>query len=215
MTSRPARDAEQGTMDAVRVGSRVDDELDDVGGAVAAVLANGAALLSGVMGRDACDMLRREASRRIAEVTAALCARGIDPRSDECAPFSYAEAASRCPGRLDVRFQRGSCVEAVVENKGCAVAQLCEKALGKCSRCARATKCLHQRGGQPWPAVEGRDTGQDRAIAANCGQPWHVPCQLTQDVCVRVRISNHSAQAPCMLMRLPILCLLTTCVRPP
>jgi hypothetical protein len=116
----------------------------NVGVAATAVLVNGASLLPGAMSEDACDTLSRAASERIAEITAALVARGIDPRSDDCAPFSYAEAASRCPGRLDVRFKRGSSVEALLVDKGCVIAPLCEKVLGKCARCAcMSTRLLH------------------------------------------------------------------------
>eukprot|EP00035_Acanthoeca_spectabilis_P038296 m.51849 g.51849 ORF g.51849 m.51849 type:complete len:316 (-) comp9073_c0_seq2:2220-3167(-) len=121
--------------------------------AVNTVLEAGAALIPNALNADECAQLGQEITTRLDTVMARLESLGISARSESCPPFSYKEAASRCPGRLDIRFNGGSHLNSLLASADKLV-DVCRGVLG-----ADATLLY---------------TGVVMSFAGSVDQGWHV-----------------------------------------
>eukprot|EP00038_Savillea_parva_P014424 m.215745 g.215745 ORF g.215745 m.215745 type:complete len:261 (+) comp28024_c0_seq1:61-843(+) len=101
-----------------------------------AVCRSGVALVPLALTPAVCDAVQHAAQKRVTEVLERLHTRGLKPLDADCVPFTYAEAASRCPGRVDVRFGNPSSLPSPLVDLGAdtLLGDVCQRVLGKDAR---------------------------------------------------------------------------------
>eukprot|EP00037_Helgoeca_nana_P006718 m.61577 g.61577 ORF g.61577 m.61577 type:complete len:330 (+) comp17583_c0_seq1:290-1279(+) len=96
---------------------------------VEAVLRDGVGAMPSALMPSLCDALAGAVTGRLEAVLSRLQVHGVDPYAPECPPFTFKEVASRCPGRIDIRFAPSSLAHTLL-SRADDVAEVCRGVLG-------------------------------------------------------------------------------------